>query len=286
MPWNPIRKAHSTDAVTWRVRLDQPLLQRHQALIREKDARVRTVLPRTETAQQFVEIGPGGVTVHADGKAGGQNAPALLKYERFFSNGRPQLQLEVNGHDVTAVSHGQAEWRKTNGVVCRLFSDVGTALRQAEDIPIRQLELEYKDVFWWAGDWQDHALAELLQEHEMLVPAWVFNAGRLWHADNGKLVRADGSPHEAMVERMFLQGINGTVNGNPCPLLIAQTTLRWLDAEGGNPLPLKIQDAFATAMAVGAENRAQSRFDVMHERAVGMVRTILKPAMRERVGMA
>ena len=140
-------------------------------------------------------------------------------------------------------------------------------------------------MFWWEGDWQDHALAELLQAHEMLVPAWVFNAGRLWHADNGKVVPADGSPNEAMVERMFLQGINGTVNGNPSPLLIAQTTLRWLDAEGGKPLPLRIQDAFATAMAVGAENRAQSRFDVMHERAVGMVRTILKPAMRERVGM-
>ena len=101
-----------------------------------------------------------------------------------------------------------------------------------------------------------------------------------------QVVRADGSPNEAMVERMFLQGINGTVNGNPCPLLIAQATLRCLDAEGGKPLPLRIQDAFASAMAVGAENRAQSRFDVMHERAVGMVRTILKPAMRERVGMA
>ena len=54
------KSAHSTDAVTWRVRLDQPLLQRHQAPIREKDARVRTVLPRTETAQKFVEIGPEG----------------------------------------------------------------------------------------------------------------------------------------------------------------------------------------------------------------------------------
>ena len=286
MGWNPIKQAHSIDAVIWRVRLDQPLLQRHQTLIREKDERLRTVLPRTETAQRLVEIGPSGVTVHADGMAGDQNAPAMLRYERYFSDGSLELQLEVNGQDVTAVSHGYSEWSKTGGVVCRLFSDVGTALRQANDIYISRLELEYKDVFWWEGDWQDQALGELLQEHEMLAPAWVFNAGRMWHSDNGKVVQADGPSDETVVERMFLQGINGTVNGNPCPLLIAQTTLRCLDAEDRKPLPLKIQDAFAGAMAVGAENRAQSRFDMMHKRAVGMFRTILKPAMRQRVGMS
>ena len=225
------------------------------------------------------------MTVHTEGMAGDQNAPAMLRYERYVSDGSLELQLEVNGHDVTVVSHGYSEWSKTGGVVWRLFSDVGTALRQANDIYIRQLELEYKDVFWWEGDWQDQALDALLQEHEMLAPAWVFKAGRLWHSDNGKVVQADGSLDETMVERMFLQGMRGTVNGNPCPLLVAQTTLRWLDAEGGKPLPLRIQDAFASAMAVGAENRAHSRFETMHERAVGMFRMILKPAMRERIGM-
>ena len=285
MGWNPINKAHSIDAVVWCVRLDQPLLQRHQALIQQKDARVRTVLPRTETAQRLVEIGPSGVTVHTDGMAGDQNAPAMLRYERYFSDGRPELQLEVNGHDVTVVSHSYSEWSKTGGVVCRLLSDVGTALRQANDIYISQLELEYRDVFWWDGDWQEQALGELLQENEMLAPAWVFNAGRMWHSDNGKALQVDGSSDETVIERMFLQGMSGTVNGNPCPLLVARTTLRWLDAESGKPLPLRIQDAFASAMAVGAENRAQSRLDTMHKRAVGMLRKILKPAIRQRIGM-
>ena len=50
------------------------------------------------------------------------------------------------------------------------------------------------------------------------------------------------------------------------------------------PLPLRIQDTFAGAMAVGAENRAQPRFETMHKRAVDMFRMILKPAMRQRVG--
>ena len=285
MGWNPINQAHSIDAVTWHVRLDQPLLQRHQALIQEKDARVRTVLPRMETAQRLVEIGPSGVTVRTDSMAEDQSAPAMLKYQRYFSDGRPELQLEVNGREVTIVSHGYSQWSKTGGVVCRLFSDVGTALRQANDIYISRLVLEYKDVFWWDGNWQEQALIELLRENEVLVPAWVFSAGRMWHSDNGKVVQVEGSSDETVIERMFLQGMGGTVNGNPCPLLVAQTTLTWLDAEGGKPLPLRIQDAFASAMAVGAENRAHSRFDRMHKRAVCMFRTILKPAIRQRIGM-
>lgn len=186
---------------------------------------------------------------------------------------------------MTVVSHGYSQWSKTGGVVCRLFSDVGTALRQANDIYISQLVLVYKDVFWWDGDWQEPALGELLQEDEILAPAWVFNAGRMWHSDNGKAAQVDGFSDETMIERMFLQGIRGTVNGNPRPLLVAQTTLTWLDAEGGKPLPLRIQDAFASAMAVGAEDRAQLRFDKMHKRAVDMFRTILKPAIRQRIGM-
>lgn len=283
MGWNPITQAHSIDAVIWRVRLDQPLLQRHQALIQQKDARLHKVLPRMETAQRLVEIGPSGVTVHTDGMAGDQNAPAMLKYQRYSSNGRPELQLEVNGYDVTVVSHAYSEWSKTGGVVWCLFADVGTALRQANDIYINQLELEYRDVFWWDGEWQERALGELLQQNEMLAPSWVFKAGRMWHSDNGKIVE-DGSSDETVVERMFLQGTHGTVNGNPCPLLLAQTTLRWLDAENGKPLRLKIQDAFASAMPVGAE-RAQSRFDMMHKRAGDMLRGVLKPAIRQRIGM-
>ena len=287
MSWNPIQQAHSIEAVVWRVTLDQPLLQRHQALIQEKDARLRTVLPRTETAQRLVEIGPSGVTVHADGVTQDPNAPAMLTYQRYAPNGQLDLLLEVNGDAVTAVSHGYSRWSNTGGVVRRLLADVGAALRGANDVFISQLELEYKDVFWWDGVWCDGALVELLEQDEWLVPAWVFGAGPIWHSDQGKVVEVDGLAGGTAIERMFLQGRHGTVNGNPCPLLVVLTTLRWLAAEHGKPSPLKIQTAFADVAPVGAaRDGAQARFDAMHERAVDMFRTVLKPPMRRRIGMA
>ena len=88
MAWHPIRQDHSIESVHWRVTLLHPLGQRHQAWIQAKDARLRTVLPRVETQQKFLQIGPSGVTVLADGAPVDQNVPAHLRYERHSAKFR------------------------------------------------------------------------------------------------------------------------------------------------------------------------------------------------------
>ena len=286
MGWNPIKQAHSIDAVYWRVFLDQPLVQRHQALIQEQDTRLRKVLPKIETAQRLLEIGPNGVTVHTEDALGGQNAPAMLTYQRFFPNGQLELQLEVNGQNVTVTSHSYSQWSKTGDVVRRILSDVGSALRTVDDISIAQIELEYRDVFWWDGDWHAEALGDLLQPDERLAPKWVFQAGIDWHSDQGWVVPPDGFEDETMIERMSLQGMRGTVNNKPCPMLVAHTTLRWRLGLHGQPLPLRIQDAFSALKEVGSFRKgAQDRFDVMHKRSVVMFSTVVTPKVRERIGI-
>ena len=287
MAWHPIRQDHSIESVHWRVTLLHPLGQRHQAWIQAKDARLRTVLPRVETQQKFLQIGPSGVTVLADGAPVDQNVPAHLRYERYSANGKLEIGLQVDGATVAFVNHSYTKWRETSGVVYQTLADVGTALREADDLPIVQLELEYKDVFWWDEPWQGDPLGQLLKPHRRLVPSWVFQAGPLWHADQGWVVSIDGFGDETVVKRMFLQGVNGTVNKEPRPLLVTLTTLRWRPAPGQQALPLRMQDAFSGLASVEHPRQsAQDRFNTMHDHAIWMFRDILHATMRERIGLA
>lgn len=286
MAWHPIRPDHSIESVRWRVMLLHPLGQRHQNWIQAKDARLRTVLPRVETQQKFLEIGPNGVTVFSDGAPIDQNMPAHLRYERYLATGEVEIGLEVNGNTFSVVSRTYSQWSKTSGVVNQALSDIGTALREADDLPIVQLELEYKDVFWCDRTWQDDSLGELLQPHCRLAPEWVFQAEPPWHADQGWVVSVEGFDDEAMVERMFLQGVQGTVNDEPHPLLVMLTTLKWHATQGQQALPLKMQSAFTTLESVEHPRQtAQDRFDAMHDRAVRMFRDVLHTSMRERIGL-
>ena len=286
MPWHPIKQDHSIEAVHWRVTLLHPLGQRHQAWIQDGDARLRTVLPRVEATRRFLEVGPKGVTVFSESAPIDQNVPAHLRYQRHFATGELELVLEVNGPVVGVVSHSYSEWSKTGGVVNQVLSDVGTALREADDLPIVQLELEYRDVFWWDEPWRGDALGQLLAPHDRFSPEWAFQAGPLWHVDQGWVVSADGYGDEMVIERMFLQGQHGTVRDERCPILAVHTHLRWRPVEGQQALPLKVQDAFSSLEPVGSDRKsAQDRFDAMHERAVSMFRDVLQPDMRERIGM-
>ena len=286
MAWHPIRQDHSIEAVHWRVALLHPLGQRHQAWIQAKDARLRTVLPRVETQQKFLQIGPNGVTVFSDGASIDQDMPAHLRYERYLATGEVEIGLEVNGNAVTVVSRSYSQWSKTSGVVNQVLADIGTALREADDLPIVQLELEYKDVFWWDGTWEDDSLGKLLKPHRRLVPEWAFQAGPLWHADQGWVVSIEGCEDETVVERMFLQGVQGTVNDEPRPLLVMLTTVRLRPPQGQQALPLKMQDAFSALESVDHPRQtAQDRFDAMHDRAIRMFRDVLHPSMSERIGL-
>ncbi len=209
----------------------------------------------------------------------------MLRYERYFPNGELDLQLEVSSADLTVTSRSYSQWRKTSKVVHGLFSDAGTALREANDIPIAQLELEYRDVFWWDGAWQDGVLGELLQQHDRLSPKWVFEAGTVWHSDQGWVEPSGAFAQETVVERMFLQGLHGTVNNRPSPLLVAHTTLRQ-NAQNGQPLPLRIQDAFSNVASIdNTQDTAQSRFEGMHDRANNMLRAVLQPDVCNQIGM-
>ena len=286
MAWQPLRQNHSIEAVRWRVVLLHPLGQRHQAWIRDKDKRLCTVLPRVETSHRYLEVGPNGVTVFSENAPVDQNLPALLHYERYSTTGEVELRLKVDGRVVDVVSHSYSQWSKTGGVVNQILSDIGTALREADDLPISQLELEYKDVFWYSEAWRDDALGELLVADGRFVPGWAFKAGSVWHVDQGWVAPVDGCQDETVVERMFLQGLHGTVSDEPHPLLVVHTTLRWGPGQE-QALPLKMQDAFSPLESVGnARKRAQDRFNAMHDRAVQMFRKVLQPTMRERIGLA
>ena len=290
MTWNPLKANHSLDAVVWRVALSDPLIQQHQRLIEAREQRLIKLLPRKEVLQRLVELGTKGVREIPAGLENDSNAPAMLIYGRCAPNGQLELQLEVNGPTLTVVNHNYSRWEKTNRVVRSLLADVGASLREVKHIPIAQLELVYKDVFWWDATWRDGALGELLQPSERWAPAWIFKAGSFWHSDNGMVVEVEG---EAMVERMLLQTQDGTVDTKPCRLLVVESIVKWLGStQQGYTSPMNIQFAFANTAApdsdesdVSDESGAQARFDIMHQRAAHMLRTVLRPNMRERIGM-
>ena len=119
------------------------------------------------------------------------------------------------------------------------------------------------------------------------MPVAVFQAGQLWHADQGWVVSIDGFEDETVVERMFLQGLQGTVDEAPRPLLVMLTTLRWRPPHGQQALPLNMQDAFSALESVDRPRQtAQDRFDAMHDSAVRMFADVLHDGMRKRIGLA
>lgn len=287
--WCPINAAHSIAAVHWRIHLAQGLEQWHRAKIASGDERIRSLLPKVETPRRVVEFGPDGVVTHQPDDDSVRNAPAMMKYARCAPNGAQAVALEVQGATITVTNADYSKWSSAAQVARQLLSDVGAALRGAPDIDVESLTIEYQDAFVWQGEWRPDALRNLLREQKdgWMVPPWAFKAGPVWHSEQGRLDDAPQWDGEEMVLCMKMRGTIGEFVGKPCPLLEVASVVRQRNKYRGKPLPLRLQDAFSNVADIAkGRNGGQDRFDDMHSQANQMLRVLLTPSMRERIGLA
>lgn len=287
--WHPIKPKHSIESVCWRVVTLQPLVQRHQKLVIDNDTALRGEMPRVEVSQRFLEVGPAGQVNYSDSEhdAMGEHVPAFLRYARHTRDGQVESVLEASGQSISVVNHQYSRWEKVSEDAYRALSFFCDALGKSGDpLHVAELELEYKDAFWWEGTWRKDALAELLSHECGFVPQRAFQGGHhTWHAEQGWIVKQPLFGHEEMVERMFMQGLIGTVDNKPKPVLVLHTTLRWCPGSGVRHLPLTLQDALDGEKEASIRNTAPQRFKVMHDRALRMFEGALTQPVRDEVGL-
>ena len=276
MTWHPIKESSALDSVVWSVALGQPLVQRHQKLIEAHESEILPSLPaKSVGAQVRVQVDPKSGRVSM-GSGNNTDQPAGMIYTRFGANGVQELQLDINGQTLAVTSRNYDRWMNVKDGVLNLFRIVSKALFAAADIAINHLELTYKDVFWWEGDWRPGALGELLSQGDpKLTPDWMFAANSFWHHDLGEIVVVNG---EHMVERLAFHCVDGNVGGAPRRMVVMDTTTRWLGRVVGQPLPVGIHGAFE-AKGFSAERC----FDTMHDAAKRMFTTAVAADMRKRL---
>ena len=275
MTWHPIKAPSALDSVVWSVALEQPLVQRHQRLIEAHESEILPSLPaKSVGAQVQVQIDPASGQVSV-GSANDADRPAGVTYTRFGANGIQELQLDISGQRLAVTSRNYDRWVSVKDSVLSLFRIVSKALFRAADIAINHLELTYKHVFWWEGDWQPGALEGLLSQGDpRLTPDWMFAANSFWHHDLGEIVVVNG---EHMVERLAFHCVDGNVDGSQRRMVVMNTTTRWLGKVVGQPLSVGIHGAFQ-AQGSGAERC----FDTMHDAAERMFTTAVATDMRKQ----
>ena len=282
MSWHPIKGASALDSVVWGVELGEPLVKRHQDLIQKADAKIMCSLPSKSVGVQVqVKMSPSGAV--STGSSDGPDHPARLTYARVGPSGVPELQMDLNGQILTVTSRSYDRWDNDKAKVLDLFNIVASALLDEQDIPLIQLELAYKGVFWWDGDWRSGVLSELFNGgNSKLTPDWIFDTNSSWHHDLGEVVDHDG---EHIIERLSMQCLEGRVDEQQRRMVVMDTTTRWLGKVVGQPLPVGIHGAFdASGDGLASVFDAERCFDIMHDAAKAMVNAVLTTAMRERWG--
>lgn len=276
MTWHPIKESSALDSVVWSVALGQPLVQRHQRLIEAHESEILPLLPaKSVGAQVQVQIDPASGQVSV-GSGNDADQPAGVTYTRFGANGVQELQLDINGQTLAVTSQNYDRWLNVKDGVLALFRIVSRALFGTADIAINHLELTYKDVFWWEGDWRPGALGGLLSQGDpKLTPDWMFAANSFWHYDLGEIVVVNG---EHMVERLAFHCVDGTVNGARRRMVVMDTTTRWLGKEVGQPLHASMHGAFQAQ-----KDGADRHFDTMHDAAKRMFTTVVAADMRKQL---
>ena len=93
-----------------------------------------------------------------------------MTYSRIASDGSVPLQLSISGQAVSVTNKSYEEWRKDKAEALDAFARLSRALQDVpETFPVSHLDLSYKDVFWWDGEWQSGCVKELLARGKVAV---------------------------------------------------------------------------------------------------------------------
>ena len=281
MTWHPINKDNALDSVVWGVVLSEPLVQRHQSQIQANDGEIREVLP-DQTRSAFFGFEVNRETGRASLVEGiDQHHPAGMVYAKSPQDGAWAWRLDISGETVGVINRAYENWEKTSPVAFDLMTRLSASLAGlADDIPVRHVELVYKDVFWWADDADAVDWHGLFADGAKHIPNWVFSTSSLWHSDMGEIIQRE---RWHFVERMAIRAQSGSVDNQPRMLAVMDTTVRCL-GEGLDQLwPVGIGDVFATD---NASFDARRCFDVMHGSAKSMFVEVLSSKMRRRLGVS
>lgn len=279
MSWHPIKEGCASpalDTVAWSVVLNEPLVQSHQTAIRDADDAIKELLPVSECGHQFqVRLDASGRPTGV-GESVAPEYPAALKYARYDETGNIALGLDINGPALTVANQNYDSWSNAKVEVLNLFALVARGLRDAPPVSLRALELNYRGMFWWEGEWFAGAIADLCnREDARLIPDWLFEAKSIWHNDAGEEVIRDD---ERFVERLAVHCIDSHVAGKPRRMVVMDTTTRWLEKDNPNGAT-HLHSAFADG-GVGAR-----RFETMHDFAKMMFQRVIRPDIRGRLSV-
>lgn len=281
--WHPFRENDAIESVSLRVVTSQGLSQLHQRAIQADDAEILNLMPKKSLVQGFFAAGPDGVKCsNSEDDPAFANAPACMEYAKI-NDGNIESQLDVKADAISVTKHLYTGWDSVREFAHKVFSFVGKGLGAVDTLHIAALELNYKDVFWCDSAWCDGVLEELLVRNSGYVPNRAFKEKRpIWHSEQGWILEQPVFPGEEMVERVFMQGVQGVVDEKAAPVVILHTILRWSSVDVRQHLPMTMQTAFHDD---SEGNEARSRFNAMHARALSNFQRALTPSMLERVGI-
>lgn len=276
MSWQTPNERNALESAIWGVVLAAPLVQQHQKAILANDGAFTDILTQKSFGAQITVQMESTGNIVLGGNADDQ--PARLSYRSVAADGTTPLQMSIAGSTIAITNNAYEGWSNDKSAALDLFAQLSGALSAIPELPpISHLELAYKDVFWWDGEWESACLNGLLARGTKWTPDWVFETTSLWHHDIGEIVDRGGA---SVVERLAIHCAGVSVGDAPRMGVTMNTMARWLGPVPRDVLPVNFHAAF------GSERDATGGwFDTLHDAAKQMFAGSLAKPMRERLGV-
>ena len=282
---HPTRKAHSIQKVEWGVLLMDALLHRGMRFIRDRDARIRKILPKRDIPDRVWAITDGAPPRQQDANEA-DGLPAKLTYEAKQRDGGLDMRLDIDGRRISVERHTYSTWEDSSKVVNQIFGDVSSSLRDVPSATIAELSLQYEDVFWWNGEDQAE-VRQLLRAGAKSAPEWVFDTDHEWHVDQGWHAPRRNLPEGAKcIERVALHAITHRVDERDRFCVAIVTSVRWQPPQRTGSTKWTLQRMLAHAAPADASgSTSEHLFNDLHKRANRAFGAVLTPAILEGIGL-
>lgn len=267
MSFRPINDDHAVLSVAFSVHFDRPLNQRTIGYLAGQHHRWQADLPAMQMPQMF------GIEVGAGGSPPRQIVGHGVEFSYLRPDGTPAWQLRCDGGSITVECTRYTRWdRVWQTAKTHLLAAVEVIVESNEqpDLKVLAAAIQYTDRF--IGEPRENNFNEIFSENRFLSKA-SFEFGDIWHTHLGWFEKdSDGDP---VLNNLNIDAKNDAAQeGSPIVVdILHLQQVRYNER-------LTILD-FSSA----AEARLETLMTTLHEQNKLVVREILEPQMKRRIGI-
>lgn len=180
----PFAGAHAVQSAAFAFEWPQPLSEKEFADVLDLHEKLKASLPSvTQNKALMIEIA-GGSPVSTQG-----TGSIVFTRPALGGTGAPSRILEISRDKCVGQINEYTRWDSVWKEVLGWFEIVAPVLVKAH--PVRNIGLQYNDVFYWRASPESLDLRQVFRTDSPYLPPHVFELSDLWHSHHGYFVQLE-----------------------------------------------------------------------------------------------